>query len=66
MPRTAASPTTGPARADRRAAHPQRRLPHLWAAHDGRIRHEGTERLRHPEAGPLELTHQSVDLPVSG
>ncbi|WP_037851201.1 helix-turn-helix domain-containing protein [Streptomyces sp. NRRL S-340] len=37
----------------------------LWAAHDVRIRHEGTKRLRHPEAGLLELTYQSLDLPVS-
>ncbi|MEH0529742.1 DNA-binding protein [Streptomyces stelliscabiei] len=37
----------------------------MWAAHDVRIRHEGTKRLRHPEVGPLELTYQSLALPVS-
>ncbi|MGA5900032.1 helix-turn-helix transcriptional regulator [Streptomyces venetus] len=37
----------------------------LWAAHDVRIRHDGVKRLQHPEAGELELTYQSVDLPVS-
>ncbi|RFC78255.1 helix-turn-helix transcriptional regulator [Streptomyces sp. AcE210] len=37
----------------------------LWAAHDVRIRHEGIKRLQHPEVGPLELTYQSLDLPVS-
>ncbi|WP_019200471.1 helix-turn-helix transcriptional regulator [Tsukamurella sp. 1534] len=35
-----------------------------WAAHDIRIRHEGTKRLHHPEVGELELTYQSVDLPT--
>ncbi|PWI41472.1 helix-turn-helix transcriptional regulator [Streptomyces sp. ICBB 8177] len=37
----------------------------LWAAHDVRIRYEGIKRLQHPEVGLLELTYQSVDLPVS-
>jgi transcriptional regulator with XRE-family HTH domain len=37
----------------------------LWAAHDVRIRHDGVKRLRHPEVGDLELTYQSLDLPVS-
>jgi len=37
----------------------------LWAAHDVRIRHDGVKRLQHPEVGELELTYQSVDLPVS-
>jgi transcriptional regulator with XRE-family HTH domain len=37
----------------------------MWAAHDVRIRHEGIKRLQHPEVGPLELTYQSLDLPVS-
>ncbi|MDP9868363.1 MULTISPECIES: helix-turn-helix transcriptional regulator [Streptosporangium] len=36
-----------------------------WAAHDVRIRHDGTKRLWHPEVGGLELTYQSLDLPVS-
>ncbi|MFG3151485.1 helix-turn-helix transcriptional regulator [Streptomyces sp. NPDC048219] len=36
-----------------------------WAAHDVRIRHDGVKRLRHPEAGDLELTYQSLDLPLS-
>ncbi|RKT88282.1 Helix-turn-helix domain-containing protein [Saccharopolyspora antimicrobica] len=35
-----------------------------WAAHDIRIRHEGTKRLQHPEIGEIELTYQSVDLPT--
>ncbi|MGW1673136.1 helix-turn-helix transcriptional regulator [Streptomyces sp. NPDC002324] len=37
----------------------------MWAAHDVRIRHEGTKRLRHPEVGLLELTYQSLALPLS-
>lgn len=36
-----------------------------WAAHDVRIRHDGVKRLRHPEAGELELTYHSLDLPLS-
>ncbi|MFD9320400.1 helix-turn-helix transcriptional regulator [Streptomyces sp. NPDC060053] len=36
-----------------------------WAAHDVRIRHDGIKRLWHPEVGDLELTYQSLDLPVS-
>jgi len=36
-----------------------------WAAHDVRIRHDGVKRLRPPEAGDLELTYQSLDLPLS-
>ncbi|WP_043629099.1 helix-turn-helix transcriptional regulator [Nonomuraea candida] len=36
-----------------------------WAAHDVRIRHAGTKRLWHPQAGDMELTYQSLDLPVS-
>lgn len=35
-----------------------------WAAHDVRIHHEGIKRLRHPEVGELELTYQSLDLPL--
>ncbi|GGX68750.1 helix-turn-helix transcriptional regulator [Streptomyces minutiscleroticus] len=37
----------------------------MWAALDVRIRHEGVKRLQHPEVGTLELTYQSLDLPVS-
>lgn len=36
-----------------------------WAAHDVRIHHDGTKRLWHPQAGDLELTFQSLDLPMS-
>ncbi|MFI9583852.1 transcriptional regulator [Streptomyces sp. NPDC052236] len=36
-----------------------------WAAHEVRIRHDGIKRLRHPEAGDLELTYHSLDLPLS-
>jgi transcriptional regulator with XRE-family HTH domain len=35
-----------------------------WAAHDVRIRHDGVKRMRHPEVGRLELTYQSLDLPM--
>jgi transcriptional regulator with XRE-family HTH domain len=35
-----------------------------WAAHDVRIRHDGVKRMRHPEVGDLELTYQSLDLPM--
>ena len=38
----------------------------LWAAHDVLIRHDGIKRLQHPDVGHLELTFQSLDLPVSG
>ncbi|KAA9153803.1 helix-turn-helix domain-containing protein [Amycolatopsis acidicola] len=37
-----------------------------WAAHDVLIRHDGIKRLQHPEAGHLELTFQSLDLPLPG
>ncbi|MER5713884.1 helix-turn-helix transcriptional regulator [Streptomyces sp. NPDC002132] len=37
----------------------------LWAAHDVRIHHGGVKRFRHPDAGPLELTYQPLDLPLS-
>ncbi|WP_255346838.1 hypothetical protein [Amycolatopsis sp. ATCC 39116] len=30
------------------------------------IRHDGTNRLRHPEVGHLDLTFQSLDLPLPG
>ncbi|KDN75789.1 XRE family transcriptional regulator [Streptomyces olindensis] len=36
-----------------------------WAVHDVRIRHDGVKRLRHPEVGELELSYQSLDLPLS-
>ncbi|WP_222595787.1 helix-turn-helix domain-containing protein [Cellulomonas aerilata] len=35
-----------------------------WAAHDVRIRHGGVKRFRHLDVGPLELTYQSLALPV--
>ncbi|WP_431914587.1 helix-turn-helix transcriptional regulator [Nonomuraea jabiensis] len=37
----------------------------MWAAHNVRIRHDGIKRLRHPEVGHLELTYQSLNLPMS-
>jgi transcriptional regulator with XRE-family HTH domain len=37
-----------------------------WAAHDVLMRHDGVKRLQHPDVGELELTFQSVDLPLSG
>ncbi|HEX5202805.1 MAG TPA: helix-turn-helix transcriptional regulator [Actinoplanes sp.] len=37
-----------------------------WAAHDVLIRHDGVKRLRHPDVGHLELTFQSLDLPLPG
>ncbi|WP_301316120.1 MmyB family transcriptional regulator [Nocardia amikacinitolerans] len=30
------------------------------------IRHDGIERLRHPDVGHLELIFQDLDLPLSG
>ncbi|GAA4984842.1 transcriptional regulator with XRE-family HTH domain [Nonomuraea thailandensis] len=36
-----------------------------WAAHDVRLRHDGTKRLWHPQVGDLDLTYQSLDLPMS-
>ncbi|RSM91480.1 XRE family transcriptional regulator [Kibdelosporangium aridum] len=36
-----------------------------WASHDVRIHHDGIKRLRHPEVGDLELTYQSLNLPLS-
>ncbi|QUQ67026.1 helix-turn-helix transcriptional regulator [Kutzneria sp. CA-103260] len=38
----------------------------LWAMHDVLIRHDGIKRLQHPDVGHLELTFQSLDLPLSG
>jgi transcriptional regulator with XRE-family HTH domain len=38
----------------------------LWAAHDVLIHHDGVKRLQHPEVGHLELTFQSLDLPLPG
>ena len=38
----------------------------LWAAHDVLTRHDGIKRLRHPDVGDLELTFQSLDLPLPG
>lgn len=35
-----------------------------WASHDIRTRHDGTKRLQHPEIGEIELSYQSVDLPM--
>jgi transcriptional regulator with XRE-family HTH domain len=37
----------------------------LWAAHDVLIHHDGIKRLQHPDVGHLELTFQSLDLPMS-
>jgi transcriptional regulator with XRE-family HTH domain len=37
-----------------------------WAAHDVLIRHDGVKRLQHPDVGHLDLTFQSLDLPLSG
>ncbi|OWA00230.1 transcriptional regulator [Streptomyces sp. CS113] len=37
-----------------------------WSAHDVLMRHDGVKRLRHPEAGHLELAFQSLDLPLPG
>jgi hypothetical protein len=37
-----------------------------WAAHDVLMRHDGVKRLQHPDVGQLELTFQSLDLPLSG
>ncbi|MFI8949692.1 helix-turn-helix transcriptional regulator [Streptomyces sp. NPDC053750] len=37
-----------------------------WAAHDVRIRHDGSKRLHHPDVGELELCYQSLDLPMAG
>ncbi|WP_455678631.1 MmyB family transcriptional regulator [Streptomyces bobili] len=36
-----------------------------WAAHDVRTQNEGIKRLHHPDVGDLELTYQSLDLPLS-
>lgn len=38
----------------------------LWAAHDVLIRHDGVKRLQHPDVGHLELTFQSLGLPLPG
>ncbi|MFG2314568.1 helix-turn-helix transcriptional regulator [Streptomyces tendae] len=37
-----------------------------WSAHDVLMRHDGVKRLRHPEAGHLELAFQSLDQPLPG
>ncbi|MER7394676.1 helix-turn-helix transcriptional regulator [Streptomyces sp. NPDC000151] len=36
-----------------------------WAAHNVRIHHGGIKRFHHPDAGPLTLTYQPLDLPMS-
>lgn len=36
-----------------------------WATHNVRIHHGGVKRFHHPDAGPLELTYQPLDLSVS-
>lgn len=36
-----------------------------WAAHDVRVHHSGVKQLQHPDAGPLKLVYQPLDLPVS-
>jgi hypothetical protein len=36
-----------------------------WAAHDIRVHHGGVKSFNHPDAGPLELTYQPLDLPLS-
>jgi transcriptional regulator with XRE-family HTH domain len=36
-----------------------------WAAHDVRIHHSGVKRFRHPAVGAVELSYQSLDLPIS-
>lgn len=36
-----------------------------WATHTVRIHHGGVKHLNHPDAGPLELTYQPLDLPIS-
>ncbi|MFF0465545.1 MmyB family transcriptional regulator [Streptomyces mexicanus] len=36
-----------------------------WAAHDVRVHHGGVKSFDHPDAGPLELTYQPPDLPLS-
>lgn len=36
----------------------------FWAAHDIRTVHDGTKRLQHPEVGELQLSYQSLDLPL--
>ena len=36
-----------------------------WATHSVRIHHGGVKVLNHPDAGPLELTYQPLDLPIS-
>lgn len=37
-----------------------------WAAHDVLMRHDGVKRLQHPAVGHLDLTFQSLDLPLPG
>jgi transcriptional regulator with XRE-family HTH domain len=45
------------------------RSPHFrsqWAAHDVLMRHDGIKLIQHREVGRLELTFQSLDLPLTG
>ncbi|MFE2067637.1 helix-turn-helix transcriptional regulator [Streptomyces sp. NPDC059467] len=37
----------------------------LWGTHDVRVHHGGVKRFHHPDVGPLELTYQPLDLPIS-
>lgn len=36
-----------------------------WAAHRMRIHHGGVKRFHHPDADPLQLTYQPMELPMS-
>ena len=59
-PRPAATPhDRDPQRPGRRALHPQRRVPHPWAAHDVREHRTGTKIVHHPVVGDLDLSLRS-------
>lgn len=36
----------------------------FWASHDIRSHHQGTKRIQHPAVGEIDLSYQSVDLPL--
>ena len=53
-------PRPGPAGPRRRALHPQRDLPRLWADHNVRTHGTGTKRFQHPVVGELTLAYEEL------
>jgi hypothetical protein len=54
----------GPDRPGRRVVHPQRGVPHRWAAHDVRLHRTGVKHFQHPAVGRLDLTFDAMEIPT--